>query len=187
MKTKLVIRFCVLAAFVVAIVYTSHPAEPPKPTPTPTSPPVKGAPLFRTGEVQLDLNGTATGHTFDDVKYGGGVGLNYYPWRNIGFGVDAQTEDTASAFIDRLGASAILRFPIESLRLAPEVRGGYQFDFERGDGSPGRDGHELYTGAGAEFRLTKNWGIGAEVRHVWPTDDRTENYLMGILRIRRNF
>lgn len=163
-------------------------AEPPKPV-APVNPLV-----FRTGELQLDMNGTATGHTFDNVSYGGGVGVNYYPWRNLGFGADLQTEDTASAFIDRIGISSVLRFPIESLKLAPEIRGGYQFDFEHGDthGKGGdiitRNGHELYVGAGAEFRITKTWGIGAEVRHVWPTDtDHFENYLMGIVRVRKTF
>jgi hypothetical protein len=153
--------------------------------------------LFRPGEWQLDLNGTATTTPTDNLNYGGGFGVNWFPWRTTGFGLDLQSEDTGSAFFDRISVGPVLRFPIEKWKLAPELRMGYSYDFELGDSDRTNDdgetfythgghGHELFLGAGAEYRLTKSIGVGSEARWIEPLDGR-KGYWMGLARLRFNF
>jgi len=188
MKTKLIVRLCVCIAFVMALVYASHAAEPP-------IAPAPSAQLFNAGEWQLDLNGLAKDKNptqdTDNLSYGGGFGVNYFPWRAAGFGVEFQTEDTKSALFDRIGVSWIGRMPIEKLRLAPEFKVGYDYDFEKGGNhaSKDRNGHEVFAGIGLEVRPLKalpHVGFGGEVRGVKPLDGSNE-YLLLLARVRLNF
>lgn len=168
------------------------------------------AELFRAGEFQLDLNAfTRTDSSLADFDNGGGFGVNYFHTRNLGIGLDFQTEDTASAFFDRIGVAGIARWPVGASAFAPEVKLGYSYDFERGDNDRHRtssdkkkkdegdartetfytndgNGHEAFASVGGEWRLTKSFGIGAEARIVKPLDGRNE-YWLGILRGRLNF
>jgi len=161
--------------------------------------------LFRSGETQLDLNAfTRTDSRLADFNNGGGFGVNHFFTRNLGLGADFQAEDTSSAFFDRIGVAAIYRWPIGASRFAPEVKAGYSYDFERGDntrtfvtGEKDKEevhtrtihdgnGHEVFAGAGGEWRFTKAFGLGAEARIVKPLDGRSE-YFLGIIRGRFNF
>lgn len=165
------------------------------------------AELFRAGETQIDLNAfTRTDSRLDNFDNGGGFGVNHFFTRNLGVGVDFQAEDTASAFFDRIGAAGIWRYPIKDSHFAPEVKLGYSYDFERGDNDHSADkyqkkkpedqpkttfsndgnGHEVFAGAGGEWRFTKAFGLGAEVRCVKPLDGRNQ-YWIGIVRGRFNF
>lgn len=165
--------------------------------------------VFNAGELQLDANAfTRTRPGLDDFDNGGGFGVNYFPWRKVGIGADFQAEDTSSAFFDRIGVAAIFRLPIEKLRIAPELKFGYDYDFEAGDsdhasagavekswkkpkptssaaGDDSASGHEIFASIGAEWRPWKSIGFGVEARGVKP-EGRSE-YLLGIVRVRKTF
>lgn len=145
--------------------------------------------LFHEKEWQLDLNGFTQSADLKKFDYGGGFGVNYFPWQAAGFGAEFATEDTSSAFFDRIGVSLIGRLPIEKLRLAPEFKVGYDYDFERGGNHAIKDpnGHEVFASIGAELRVSKHVGFGVEVRGVKPLESAASEYLMGIARVRFNF
>lgn len=161
---------------IVVSVFTSSAAE------------KKPGDLFRAGEFQLDGNSSFKTGDLRSFEPSGGIGLNYFPYRAAGFGIEADTSGFDSAAIDRIGVSVIGRMPLESLRLAPEFKLGSVNDFEVSGRHDGRDsnGVQLFAGAGAEFRITKSFGIGAEVRGVKPLNQSSE-FVTGILRCRLNF
>lgn len=171
MKTKLIL---ILLTFITML--CSVPAQ-------------AGTNLFNAGEWQLDANAITRTKNLNDFDSGGGVGLNYFPWRTAGMGLEADTVNTKSAFFDRIGLSLIGRLPLEAIRIAPEFRIGVQNDLEiSGNHGPGsKDGVELFAGLGAEWRITQRFGLGAEVRGVRPMRGAADEYLTGILRCRLNF
>ena len=149
--------------------------------------------LFHAGEWQIDAgyNGRFSG--WKTVQDGAAFGVNYLPWLNLGFGAEAQIIEFGHTELDRVGMSLIGRLPIEKLRLAPEARIGFLYDLESGgeygetaNNKRGR-GFDAFIGAGAEFRFTKNLGLGAEVRGVADTEDFGKNHIAGILRLRASF
>ena len=146
--------------------------------------------VFNANEWQVDLLYQGRGPSFNDIESGGGVGVNYFPWRSAGFGFEAKTFDTEHAFFDRLGLSLIGRLPVDKLRIAPEFRIGFDYDLERARerNNYGPDGgFDVYASVGAELRLTKHLGVGAEVRGVRPVDGPQGEHILGILRARLSF
>jgi hypothetical protein len=143
--------------------------------------------LFGPNEASLDLFGSVSvgqetinnisqERVEDDGRLGLGIGGNYFFSRHVGLGADAYTENTQHSFVDNTSGSLIVRFPIESIHLAPYVYGGggYQFDpsglwFAQ-------------AGGGLEFRFTKQIGIFADGRYVFT--DGTENFGVGRLGVR---
>ena len=146
--------------------------------------------LFRAGEVQFDAIYQARTDSFDRFTHGGGLGLTYFATKNFGLGVEGRTEKPESAFFDRLGLAVVGRLPVESLRLAPELRVGFDYDledsWEAGEKSR-RTGFDTYAGVGAEYRVTKSFGIGAEARSVFPVGEQERNHFAGLVRLRLNF
>lgn len=146
--------------------------------------------LFNANEWQVDLLYQGRGPSFNKIESGGGVGVNYFPWRAAGFGFEAKTFDTEHAFFDRLGLNLIGRLPVDKLRIAPEFRIGFDYDLERvrERNNYGPDGgFDVYASVGAELRLTKHFGVGAEVRGVRPVDGPQGEHILGILRARLSF
>lgn len=180
-----------ITALLVFAYFKTHAAEPPS-LPAATAALAASPLLFHAEEWQIDLNGTVKDsdpyRDTDNLSYGGGLGINYFPWRSTGFGIEGSTEDTSSAFFDRIGVSLIGRMPIEKLRLAPEFKVGYDYDFEKGGSHATKDpnGHEVFASIGAELRLTRSVGFGVECRGVKPLDGSRE-YLLGLARVRFNF
>lgn len=146
-------------------------------------------PLFKSKEWQVDFNGFANSADLKDFTYGGGLGVNYFPWQTTGFGLEGQAEDSKSAFFDRLGVSLIGRMPIQKLRLAPEFKVGYAYDFEIGGNHAIKDpnGHQVFASIGAEYRLARHVGLGVEVRGVKPLESAISEYIQCIGRLRFNF
>lgn len=138
--------------------------------------------LFRAGEVQLDLNGFTRTQNLKDFSQGGGFGVNWLPWRAAGGGIEFMTRDTKRSFFDNIGVSLIGRMPVDKLHIAPEFKVGYDFDFEKNH--KGLEPHEVFASVGGELRLTKNVGLGIEVRGVRPLDGPQGEYLLGIARLR---
>ena len=140
-------------------------------------------PLFRAGETQLDFFGTARTEDLTNLSEsskGAGVGVNYFPWRSAGFGVEARGEGTDGILIDSTAFSLIGRLPIDRLRIAPEFKVGTDYAIN------GRD-FSVFAAVGAELRLTKNLGIAAEVRGVRPIAGAAGEHVLGLLKLRVSF
>lgn len=126
------------------------------------------APCFKDHEFQLDvfgLYGWSTQGQHDD-GFGGGLGVNYFFTKNLGFGIDGSLRDADSA-LWTASASLIARFPIEngSTCLAPYILGG------GGVQTNGTTAGSFHAGGGLEFRLPAGFGIFAEGRYFWSGPD----------------
>ena len=115
----------------------------------------------------------------DNGRLGLGLGGNYFFTRNLGLGGDAYSENTQHSFFDNTSGNLILRFPFESIRLAPYVYGGAGYQF---------DPQGLWfgqAGGGLEFRFTRKFGVFTDARYVFT--DGTQNFGMGRLGVRLGF
>ncbi|MGH8046051.1 MAG: outer membrane protein [Chthoniobacterales bacterium] len=137
--------------------------------------------LFRDTEFQVDAFYSGfyggSGSKFSTGS-GGGLGLNLFLWKYIGFGYEAQWYDNnGTAEHLPLGGSIFLRYPICSINLAPYVMAG---------GGVAWDGDCIgygNVGAGLEYRFTKNIGIFADGRYyygVWGGDVSAANLRAGL-------
>lgn len=131
--------------------------------------------FYRSGELSVDLFGSASLGEFtiehpsntgvrQDIRFGGGVGINYFITRNIGIGADAYSENNTGTFVDSASANLILRLPLGQSRFAPYAfgGGGRQFDLTKvwfGQ-----------VGAGMEYRITPNIGAFMDARWVLPEE-----------------
>jgi hypothetical protein len=128
-------------------------------------------PRYTAQELSFDAFGsfTAAERKFSELfetnirhgKWGGGVGLNYFVTREIGFGADINIPDNDGNFVDSVSGSLILRWPFEPSGFAPYAFGG---------GGRGTDpawewlGH---AGVGVEYRWNPTTGIFVDGRYVW--------------------
>lgn len=117
---------------------------------------------FSDTELQVDIFGTyAVGEgpnqvgLFRDHGWGGGIGVNYFFARYFGLGVDGYWLDTKSrggddVVVHNVTGSLILRYPIDSICLAPYLfaGGGGHFD--------GDNWASAHVGAGLEYRVVPN-------------------------------
>jgi opacity protein-like surface antigen len=132
-------------------------------------------PCFREHEFQLDLFGSWTESDHDNIHrsgWGGGLGLNYFFTRNIGFGVDGNVYDgirnvDAGEVVWDFSGRVIVRFPIENGEtcLAPYLFGGGGILFDSTTVGT------FHGGVGIEFRPTHNLGIFTEGRYSWGAND----------------
>jgi len=123
---------------------------------------------FNDQELQLDLFGSHTwqnGSGYDD-GFGGGIGVNYFFMRYVGIGVDGNVYDGGVHGLWNVSSSLIVRFPIDSVCLAPYILagGGVQTD--------GKTVGTWHAGGGLEYRVVPHKiGLFAEGRYIWGADD----------------
>jgi hypothetical protein len=146
-------------------------------------------PRFTANELSMDLFGSYTAgerkieKLFEtNIKgqrgvWGGGVGVNYFITREIGVGGDINAGDDRGNFIDQALGSLILRWPIESVGIAPYVFGGGGRDFD-----PQWEwvGH---AGVGMEYRFNPATGIFVDGRYIWPDHSSDRILLRAGLRL----
>lgn len=143
---KTLLAFLSLSASLVAA-----PVEPAKAPAVPER-------FFNGKEFSLDLYGTGSlsnsDRDADNIRFGAGIGANYFFTRGLGFGVRGETDNAGHSFVDRAKGRALFRAPLWD-RIAPYgyVEGGY--DFERDDWGAG-------AGGGLEWRFTRNFGVFGE-------------------------
>ncbi len=134
-------------------------------------------------ETDLDLFGSASvgQETIDhfsttrvkhNARLGAGAGLSYFVTRNIGFGVDAYSENTRHSFIDSASGNLIFRVPLGNSGFAPYAYGGGGHEFDL------NDAWFAQAGAGIEYRFTHNVGIFTDARYVFV--EKTKDY--GVVR-----
>jgi hypothetical protein len=125
--------------------------------------------LFRAGEIQVDayFAGVAESDGFLP-GWGGGAGLNYYLTRYIGLGIEQDVFGKKGGSLAHWGTSAhlFLRYPIESLRLAPYavVGGGTCY----ASGLTGHGSGDM--GGGVEYRFNRNLGLFSEARYFYSAE-----------------
>lgn len=114
--------------------------------------------FFNAKEFSLDLYGTGSlsnaDRDSDNIRFGAGLGANYFFTRGLGIGLRGESDNTGHSFVDRVKARALFRAPLWD-RLAPYgfVEGG--FNFERDDWGAG-------AGGGLEYRFGPRLGVFAE-------------------------
>lgn len=92
--------------------------------------------LFKAGEFNLELGGTAAirneSRSKDDLNFGGAIGANYWLTRGFGFGLRAESEDTAHSLVDRAILRLAVRAPLWNT-VAPYgfLEGGFDFEVDR--------------------------------------------------------
>lgn len=98
--------------------------------------PLPTSELFKAGEFNLELGGTASlrneSRNKDDLNFGGAIGANYWFTRGFGLGARAEAEDTAHSMVDRAILRGSVRAPLWNT-VAPYgyVEGGYDFEVDR--------------------------------------------------------
>jgi hypothetical protein len=131
----------------------------------------ENAPLFTAQELSLDLFGSYLAgergieHLFKtDIRHGywgGGVGLNYFLTREIGFGVDTSFSNHPGRAWDHVLGHLILRLPIESAHLAPYIFGG-------GGRGISPDWEWVYdAGVGLDLRFNPTTALFTDARYIW--------------------
>lgn len=94
--------------------------------------------------------------------WGGGLGLNYFFTRYLGFGADVEMPDDGGSLVDQFGGNLIGRIPIANTGLAPYLFGG---------GGRGVDPAWQWfaqAGLGLEYRFNPITGIFVDGRFEWP-------------------
>jgi hypothetical protein len=93
-------------------------------------------------------------------EWGGGVAVNYFVTRHLGFSAETYFEDRGD-FFDHVSGNVLLRWPIDEAMIAPYLLagGGRRWDPRS----------EWYgqIGAGLEARFHRNFGIFADGRRVF--------------------
>lgn len=143
----------------------------------------KGGPApetcFNDREFQLDVfgayvdgNGGSHAGQIREHGWGGGIGVNYFFTRNIGFGADATwiyadenanvSANGGETVFHNFTGSLIFRFPIDAACLAPYlfVGGGFHVD--------GEQWASAHAGLGAEYRIVpQRVGLFADARFTY--------------------
>lgn len=136
--------------------------------------------LFRAGEAQFDTLGSARVEdltNLSEAKKGAGAGFNYFPWRSAGFGIEGRGEGVDGILIDATAASLIGRFPIEALRLAPEIKLGADYGWKERDWS-------VFAGLGLDYRISRHVALAGELRGVRPIAGAAGEHVLALLKLR---
>lgn len=126
--------------------------------------------LFRDNELQIDAFGTGAFYQAGRPGWGGGLGATYFFLRYIGVGVDQsifgreQAGSAGYAEWATLG-HVYLRYPIDSINLAPYIMAGGGALYGTGKGHGVGD-----VGGGLEYRFTQNIGMFTDCKWVFTND-----------------
>jgi len=154
----------------------------------------RDAPKYSANELNLDLFGTYNHFfpKFNDLfdrtwrhgEFGGGVGMNYFFTKYMGFGVDTFFQRHGH-LLNNVSGNLYLRAPIANSGFAPYIYGGAGWD----DGStvPGGTGtHDELTahgGVGMEYRFNPHLGVFIDARYVWTDKTPDEGLIRSGFRI----
>jgi hypothetical protein len=122
--------------------------------------------VFAEQEFQVDIFGSITAgerarrHPFRHRTLGAGSGFNYFHQYYYGIGLEAYTLEFRQ-FPEHLSLSAIVRYPMQDLQLAPYLFGG-----------GGRQWQPVsqwtaHVGAGLEYRFARTFGIFGDGRYTF--------------------
>jgi hypothetical protein len=144
--------------------------------------------LYHACEVSVDAFGVAALRESDfnngnlakkDLRWGGGLGVNFFPFKYIGVGGDAYAVSTHHSFVDTTTGNLIIRAPIGNTGLAPYIFGGAGYQFEGVNQIVGGPG------VGLEFRPVAHFSIFADARFLFAA--KTDNFGLARAGIRLSF
>lgn len=151
----------------------------------------RSAKCFLAGETSIDLlamyvdvnNDNSSSYHYGDSNdpesgMGGGIGLTHFYTRAFGTSVRAYWWDTESV-VHSATASAIVRYPMERLCIAPYVMGGVGGHFDSVNQISG------HIGGGLEYRLTNRLGLIAD--YTYTITDETADWGVFSLGVRIKF
>lgn len=125
--------------------------------------------------VSFDLFGSARTYDLNDARGGVGLGANWYFANNLGFGIEALTENTAESFVDFAQINALWR--ITSGRAALNITGGAGWSFDppgktttKGVTTEPDDELFVSVGVGPEYAFSRAFHVFAEGRAVKPVE-----------------
>jgi hypothetical protein len=158
-----------------------------------TSPPpdnVEDNDLYHGCEFSVDAFGVAALRESDfnngnlakkDLRWGGGLGINFFLTKYIGVGGDAYAiaNHNGNSFVDTTTGNLIIRVPIADTGLAPYIFGGAGYQFEGIDQIVGGPG------VGLEFRPVQHFSIFVDARFLFAA--KTDNYGLARAGIRLSF
>jgi|LakMenEpi03Aug12_release.lakeMendotaPanAssembly.Ray.scaffolds.fasta_scaffold431134_2 hypothetical protein len=126
-------------------------------------------PCFSDREFQIDFFGSWIDSRDAGSGFGGGIGVNYFFHRYIGFGVDGNVSEVSRG-LWTTSASLIGRYPLElgGVCLSPYALGG------GGVQANGTTTGTWHAGGGLEWRATPMFGIFAEGRYIWTAGATSE-------------
>jgi hypothetical protein len=122
--------------------------------------PAQSQDLFGPGEFNILGYGMYIDRETGDEDWRGGVELNYFMTRNVGFGITTHWEDFKGSFFDNVAGDLYFRFPLERLPVAPYLvgTGGWEFETDRWFGGGG---------GGLDWRFSKAVGIFGDVQWLF--------------------
>ena len=149
--------------------------------------------LYHANEFSVDLFAVGSLHESErihgaivtgkpNVKWGGGVGVNYFLTKYLGVGGDFYSITFKRSFVDTTFGDAIFRFPLgicKSFGIAPYLFGGAGYQFQGVDQIVGGGG------GGVEFRLMPHFSIFGDVRYLIAV--KTRNFGVGRAGVRFSF
>ncbi|HEY0548338.1 MAG TPA: hypothetical protein VGF13_01980 [Verrucomicrobiae bacterium] len=116
-----------------------------------------------------------------DGRFGPGLGISYFPHRNIGIQGEAYHDSSRGDhhYIDAIGGHVVGRFPIGQSGAAPYIFGGVGRQFD-----PGIQ-WTWDAGPGIEWRFHAHIGFFMDGRFVWA--DKSREYGLGRVGIKLGF
>ena len=111
-----------------------------------------------------------------DGSFGGGIGTRYFLTKNLGVMARAYWWD-ADPVMHNITASAVVRYPIQELRIAPYVYGGIGGHFGEENQFGG------HVGGGLDYQVNERLGAFADYSHTWTGDSDDWNVVALGIRI----
>ncbi len=183
MKAQSIFAFATVLTIGVAAAQEAYVGASPPPKQESRWKTESNAPFYKDQEFQFDLFGSYLNPegTFDDlfdtsVKHGfwgGGAGVNYFFFRNVGIGTDFNISDHPGSDwdFDYWVGDVFLRLPIGNTPLSPYVYG------TGGRGITPTWQWIYGGGAGLEFRFSHNIGVFSDARFLWSHESSDLNAL----------
>lgn len=125
----------------------------------------------------FDVYGGYKATQFDDSKkddesgWGGGIGVNLYFNRYVGFGAEGNFFSNDSEVDFSTAGNLLLRIPIDSICLAPYglIGAGYDFADEAG--------FFWQAGVGVEWKMNNYVGLFGDARAIFPNHDEEDSQM----------
>jgi hypothetical protein len=126
---------------------------------------------FSENEWSLDVYGFHSSRDKDGSSrdaWGPGVGFNYFFTENLGVGADTYMDAFSRPYL--LNGSAIVRYPLKDIGLAPYGFAGFGRQWEHASQWTG------HIGGGLEYRFNPRTGVMLDLREVFT--DQSKDYTL---------
>jgi opacity protein-like surface antigen len=147
---------------------------------------------YNANELNLDLFGTYShsirkfddmfDHTWRHGEWGGGVGMNYFFTKYLGFGVDTFFQRHGH-FLNNVSGNLYARAPLGNSGFAPYIYGGAGWRDGSSVGAFHSDELTAHGGVGIEYRFNPHLGVFIDARYTWTDKTADESLVRSGFRI----